>query len=375
MAPFPTACTPSLGAEGLPCPRCTWARLPTTDPARPEVGEYVCAPDGHLQVGEACTEASAAGPNYDDCVEDAVCVDGVCKQACDLSEYGLRCDASNACTIESDVFVFNGFALRGVCEPACDPLTQSVALGPRPTACGSPTPDAPTLGCYGNGRNDSEFSCAPVPDGVGLERTDRATPLADASGNAYLNGCSPGFAPFFYEETGATRALCAGFCAALETDNTPAHANNGKGDPNALAKLPTQAMPTVGDGTCDIGKKGSEASSQCRFVWTYLLQSDGTLPYAFEHSPLRDTLGVCIAIDHFTYDANGDMTPDTPYPDCATLPPHSNATPGEFDDASDWGCQKYTNTPHALARRNALGIRAAMEPAQLARHELESGER
>src|SRR5665647_3989718 len=145
--------------------------------------------------------------------------------------------------------------------------------------------------------------------------------------------------------TGSTQVLCTGFCAALEIDNTPAHAANSKGDATAPAKLPLKDKPYTGDGTCDIGKKGSVASSTCKFMWPYLIDSgSGTIDPKFLATGLVDKLGVCIANANFMYDSNTDGTPDTTYPACDTLPPKSAATTGNFDDAADWGCQKMSNS-------------------------------
>ncbi len=139
--------------------------------------------------------------------------------------------------------------------------------------------------------------------------------------------------------------MCTGLCAALEVDSTPAHVGNSKGNAAALAKLPLSAAPVAGDGTCAIGKKGSHASSTCRFIWPYLADTfTGELPVAFENGPLLDTLGVCMAISFFQYDSNADGFPDAPHPDCTTLPPRSSATPDDDDDAADWSCQKRSNS-------------------------------
>ncbi|MGE0404558.1 MAG: hypothetical protein AB7T06_48055 [Kofleriaceae bacterium] len=227
---------------------------------------------------------------------------------------------------------------------SCDPLTQCWS-GPSPEACGSTNPSMPDRGCFGY----DSFDCS-ATSAANLTLTDRAYPRTDPNGAPYLNGCAPGFIPLFYSTTGSTTTLCTGFCAALETDNTPAHRNNGLGDPTALAKLPLQATPVAGNATCAPGKKGSASSSRCKFLWPYLEDdATGELPAAFAASSLVDTLGVCFAVDNFLYDSNGDMTPDAPYPDCATLPRRSSATPGDADDAADWGCLKRSSS--GFARR------------------------
>jgi len=319
--------------------KCTWIR----DQDNPPLGHVGCAVDPGaigLAIGAACATPPAGPQGYDSCVRGSVCVGGVCKQICDNQGGDPMCDQNHACQRYAGLFEAGGVTVAGVCDPGCDPLTQSLLVGPSLLACGSTTASMPTRGCYGY----DSYSCAPAGMTV-YTLTDRMPPRTNASGNPYLNGCAPGFIPFFYAATGSTMTLCTGYCAALEIDNTPAHAGNTKGDPNALAKLPTAPAPLAGDGTCDIGKKGSHASSTCKFIWPYLTDATtGMLPARFANGPLLDTLGVCQAIAFFSYDSDNDMTPDMPFPDCSTLPPH---VPGDLvlnDDAADWGCQKYSSS-------------------------------
>jgi hypothetical protein len=232
----------------------------------------------------------------------------------------------------------------------------------------------PDKGCYGF----TEFSCGPVVSQVGLTKTDRQPPVTNAAGNPYFNGCSPGFMPIFYEMTGSTKTLCTGLCAALETDNTPAHVGNGQGDPAALGKLPTDPAAVAAHATCAPGVKGFEASSQCHFAWTLYLEDDGTLPAAFDQSVYKDKLGVCMAIAHFQYDSDNNDTPDKDYPDCKTLPPNSASTTGDSDDASDFGCQTFAHTPLMLRSDGTRRVNHMMRdarapknaPMALARHDL-----
>jgi len=278
---------------------------------------------------------------YDDCAKGTVCLSGECKQICDVNGGAPTCDENHACTRYADFFESGGTAVAGVCDPACDPLTQDLKIGTNKAACGSPMPSMPNKGCYGF----DEYSCAPTGS-QSWPLTDRQMPRTNAAGNPYLNGCAPGFIPLFYEMTGSTKTLCTGLCAALEIDNSAAHMGNAKGDATALGKAPTAAAPVAGGATCEATARGFEQSSQCHFIWWYLEDdSTGELPMAFDQSPYRDHLGVCMAIAHFQYDSDGDMTPDKPYPNCATdLPPRSAATTGDTDDAADWGCQLRSNS-------------------------------
>lgn len=222
-------------------------------------------------------------------------------------------------------------------------------------ACGSPDPSVPTRGCVG-------YDLYKCMDSGPLTATDRELPLT-----LNFNGCAPGFIPFFYEATGTTVVRCTGFCAVLEIDNTPAHSMNHKGDPTALGKLPTQPQPRIGDAMCDVGKKGSHASSTCKFIWPYVADRlTGLLPAWFAASRHLDTLGVCQATDFFRYDPTGQNNATTSIPDCATLPPYNPSAP-TVENASNWSCQKRSNSPVASGRAPDLRLGYG-GPAQLRRH-------
>ncbi len=340
--------------------KCTWIN----DQDNPPIGHVGCAPEGGvggtpLALGAACTDPVAGPMGYDDCTKGTVCLSGECKQICDVNGGAPTCDENHACSRYADFFESGGTAVAGVCDPGCDPLTQDLKIGANKAACGSPSPAMPNKGCYGF----SEYSCAPTGM-TSWPLTDRMMPQTNAAGNPYLNGCAPGFIPLFYEMTGSTKTLCTGFCAALEIDNTPAHMGNVKGDPAALGKLPTSAAAVAGDATCDVIKKGSRPSSQCHFLWPYLVDdSTGELPMAFDMSTQRDKLGVCFAIEFFMYDSDNDMTPDMPYPNCATLPPRSMATTGDSDDAADWGCQLLANS--MFTSTNKPGLNPALKNVRM----------
>lgn len=339
--------------------KCAWIE----DQDSPPIGHLGCVPVGTVAVGCACSVGAAGMTGYDDCVEGASCVAGTCRQICDLDDGAPSCPSNSACQPYADLFVTGGTTVAGVCDPTCDPLTQCTHEAPAATACSSTDASAPNRGCYGY----EKFSCAPASPAT-LALTDRQPPRTNSSGNPFLNGCAPGFVPFFYAMTGSTTTLCTGLCAALEVDNTPAHANNGLGDPSAPAKLPSQPKARIGNATCEAGKKGSEASSRCLFMWPYIESDQGDIPASF--TPYVDTLGLCMAIDRFMYDSNSDQVPDAPRPDCSTLPPRSAATPTNFDDAADWGCQKLVNSSaRAHAVRDAWIPRG--EPVPIVRHVLE----
>jgi hypothetical protein len=330
------------------------------DQDNPAISHIGCAPTGVVAVGAACTTGAAGPQGYDDCVGGSFCVSGQCKSICDNQGGAPTCGANYACKRYQGVFESGGVQIAGVCDVKCDPLTQVAAAGTPTAACGSTTPASPNKGCYGL----ESYSCATVLAGA-LTLTDRTVPP-----NYVLNACAPGFMPILYSATGSTTVTCNGLCAALETDNTAGHVNNGKGDPTALGKLPTQAAPAAGNATCNVGVKGSEASSSCVYMWLYLADDFGTVPPEF--TPWVDLVGVCIARDHYRYDLNNDgqlTTADPTYPDCATLPPRSTATPGFYDDAADFGCQKLANSMFAVPPPSFGSVLNQTDAVPLRRHD------
>lgn len=325
--------------------KCTWI----LDQQSPSIGHIGCAPDGDIALGCACSVGAAGATGYDDCAKGAFCSAGTCKTICDLDGGASSCGAGGTCVRYGGLFELGGDEVAGVCGVTCDPLTQCATHSATPSACGSTDPAAPDFGCFGQ----EAYACSPTIAGTSA-LTDRMPPKTNSSGAAFVNGCAPGFIPFFYESSTNTMVRCTGLCAALEIDNTPAHAGNMKGDATAPAKLPTKATAAYGDGTCDVGKKGSLPTSMCLYIWSFLEDDIGELSPAFAASGLVDTLGVCFAYDQFQYDSNNDGSPDKPYPACNTLPPRSTATPGFDDDAADWGC---------LKRSSSTVARSSMNPA------------
>ena len=363
-----TTCNPLTQGGCNPGEKCTWIN----DQDNPPIGHVGCAPDpgaAGIAIGSACTDPVAGPMGYDNCVKGAVCLSGECKQVCDQAGGAPTCDANHSCTRYADFFEVGGTAVAGVCDPACDPLTQDIKVGTVTQACGSVSATMPTKGCYGY----DDYSCAPAGMSV-YALTDRMAPRTNASGNPYLNGCAPGFIPFFYEMTGSTVTKCTGLCAALEVDNTaqpppaaglfPGQATETRttltpaqrddGYDMAVGKMPTLAK-AAGDAVCSSTKKGSRPSSMCKYIWPYVAdRTTGELPPIFAAGPLLDTLGVCQAIEFFKYDADGDMTPETLFPDCKVLPRLTADTMDQ--DAADWGCQKFSNSQF-------IGGKAKLNPA------------
>jgi len=336
----PSICSPLTQTGCNAGEKCTWIwdQLPPSGQTTPApIGHIGCTAAGTLALGANCGARALGG---DTCAAGLACSGSECKTICDPTgaTAAAACDADHQCAQYQNFFVNGGTTVAGVCDPACDPNTQELKVGTNKTACGSPMPGAPTLGCYGY----EDFSCsgvAPtVANAAALALRDRTAPAGD-----YLNACAPGYIVRLISMTGSTTGICNGYCAALEVDNTKV--NNALGDPAALGKFPTDAAPVAGGATCktDAQKgRGGQVSdkSRCVFMWPYNVDDAGML----KDTPYVDTLGLCMDIAFYQYDSNGDGMPDLAYPDCVTLPPRSAATTGKFDDAADWGCQLVANS-------------------------------
>ncbi|MBA3391818.1 MAG: hypothetical protein H0T89_04190 [Deltaproteobacteria bacterium] len=124
--------------------------------------------------------------------------------------------------------------------------------------------------------------------------------------------------------------------------------SNNKGDPMVAAKLPFEPAPLVGNAVCEPGKKGSEANQNCLYLWPFYNQNGSVEP-----SPYNDSLGVCFAYAHYTYDHdNIATTPPRRVPGCETLPPRGFTDQCTCDSqgtncsgtgcpdglAHEWGC-------------------------------------
>lgn len=359
----PGLCSPLTQTGCNAGEKCTWIwdQLPPSGQTTPEpIGHIGCTMAGTLALGANCGPRALGG---DTCAAGLACSGSECKTICDPTgtEAAAACDADHQCAQYQNFFENGGTTVAGVCDPACDPLTQDVKVGTNKTACGSPMPTAPTLGCYGY----EDFSCsgvAPtVANAAALMLRDRQPP----AGN-YLNACAPGYIVLLISETGSMTGVCDGYCAALEVDNTKPAAN-AIGDAAALGKFPTDAAPVAGGATCKVdaqkGRGGAVADkSRCVFMWPYNVDDAGML----KDTPYVDKLGICMGIKHYQYDANGDGTPETAYPDCATLPPRSAATTGNFDDAADWGCQLVANSMLTKADgKKAIQVSPALRDQRL----------
>jgi hypothetical protein len=273
---------------------CTWI----VDQDDPFVAHPACVTPGTTPVGSACTQ-SPAPLGTSDCELGSFCSGGECRRYCDdLSSY-RHCDNFFEHCVS--------YGVGSLCHTRCDPLTQQTARNE--AACGSPDPTAPALGCFGG----FEFSC------------QRAYPDAGAEAS---NTCQPGF----LRMQTPTGPRCVATCAPLEIDNAENIAN-ALGDATAYGFVVGDRAPVVGHATCDAKVA---TPSECRFL--YPIESI-TVPTSVR------SLGACVSLDD-RYDVDGDGIRETTIPSCTTLPKRSANTPGRYDDAADWGCQRLpTNTP------------------------------
>ncbi len=353
-APDVAACNPVTQTGCNAGERCTDVTLQDTPQT---VTSIQCVPDGTVDIGGACTQGMPGPNGFDNCKAGGICVNAECKTTCDPQMAGVAsgCDAQHSCSRYNGLFTVGGMILYGACDPQCDPLTQKLLAGSgNLEACGSPNPADPSVpgskGCYRTGDPFETFSCAGVPSSVAGLKTDRVVPLTDdgtPQGNAFINGCTPGFVAFFFESSLVREARCTGMCAPGEIDT--ANVANRTGT-QALAKLFNKATSAAGDGKCVAGKKGSGAanSQNCLFIWPFLTDANG----APGPSTFNETLGMCFSFGQFQYDKNQDgMITDTNtdpiIPDCAVLPKHTAGDTIIDNDAADFGCQLIANSQFA----------------------------
>jgi len=335
-APDTLICNPVAQTGCQANEKCSWI-IDQVTPA--EVGHIGCAPlnGSEVAVGGTCAEGPPGPQGFDNCVKGAVCVAAECKTICDPAQAGVAsgCDAQHSCSRYSGLFDMGGTLVAGACDPQCDPLNQNLLAGAGNTAaCGSTNPSMPNKGCY---TFDFEaFSCAPVGMTT-LVKTDRTEPVLSPAGNPFVNGCAPGYVPFFFEMTGSMKVLCTGTCASGAISSLAAEAVNAQGLPNGSAKLVTAATPAPGDGRCVAAKKGSAAGGiqNCVMLWSFLTDAMGNPG----PSQYNESVGVCFSFTQFQYDSNNDMTPDKAFPNCNSLPKRTAATTGIDDDSADFGCQ------------------------------------
>jgi hypothetical protein len=373
----PMACDPVAQSGCMAGEKCTWVVDVDSTATTNEIGHIGCVPvpAGATADGAECADATMdVNGGADSCVAGDLCISRKCKPICDpqLVDGAAKgaCPTNYACSVYAGVFESAGPPVAGVCEPTCNPLTQALNVGTTGTAaCGSLDPTKPSGTCVA-GSGFRSFHCAPSGAMV-YANTDRKAPLTDSRGNAYGNGCAPGFIPFYYEDaSGAMKTLCSGLCAPLKVDAViaadAAHKDDNKGDPTALGKLPTDAAPVAGNATCAVGVKGSEAEEDCRYVWFSLA---GGNPSKALVSPYNDTLGVCFAYQKFLAVTVPGMAQKQPEKSCAKLPVDAPMD-DPYGSAKENGCYPLAES-RTLLRKNTqrtINYRLANGDGLVVRH-------
>jgi hypothetical protein len=309
--------------------KCAW----TKDPAIPLAqGKLACVPNGTVGLDAACSYGTGAS-NHDDCGKALACVNGTCKAICDPAAVsGLSaCDATHACAVYVGVFMStDGSSFAGVCEPACNPLTQRRLTDDAPNCGGTvdttTSPPQPSRGCYGMPPSmpwPTTFVCSSA--GRASNTSDvpctSGNACAAAIGSPYINGCAPGFLPVLSESQNSSNMICAAVC---EPGNTSSAA-----PANAAGKVGSAyTCPTLGAG----GKH------ECRFWWWF---EKPTSPV----SPNGNAFGICYDYTKYQFDSNDDQIPDKPQPSCTVLSATGHTYSPTITDTQYWGCEAVTTRP------------------------------
>ena len=341
--------------------KCTWI----ADAYTPQyVGHIGCVPDGTATTGMACQFGAAGPTGYDNCVKGTVCGNftggpGVCKDICDPQGGAPMCDQSHACEAYNGLFDEGGIPVAAVCDPTCDPLADNDFDGPGSalsrtgSACGSAN-----IGCYGypTTSGTTSFSCATDINYMTAlhHRTvcDNSNGC-ESGGQLFVNSCNQGYLPLLLETTTSTNVVCVAMCQPQ-----PCYAGAcGSGDINQHGAAPHRCQTPDALGSFDTSATGEE----CAYWWYLETDTSGTL----HRSPYSDSLGFCFDHSKYSYDTNGDNTPDTPLPPCQQLQIHATGTdptqPLTYWGAADLGCVDSATAGQFTGKTRALraaGVRA-----------------
>jgi hypothetical protein len=223
-------------------------------------------------------------------------------------------------------------AAAGVCDVACNPLTENNLLG-GPGAncrCGSGT------ACYGYPSFGTppvtSFTCNNV-----LAGSETLVHRSQLTGTIFINSCAPGYLPLLRESTMVATAVCVAMCGPRNC-----YAGNcGTNDENRLGASPHRCNTTDARGMFNTAPDGEA----CRYIWSFEIDDQGT----FLRSPTSDTLGFCFDHSKYQYDSNGDNMPDMNLPTCQQLQDGFGSgtdpsMPNTYFGAADLGC---VDTTHA----------------------------
>ncbi len=302
--------------------KCTWIEVGNF----PEpFGKLGCVPDGAVGLGALC-ERGAVGERtgYDDCVAGSLCVGArgvaVCQALCGLAPGAPACtDSGSACTAYAGFATDSGAeSTLGICNPTCDPLTQTRIVNGQPESCGV------GQGCYPLRSTDTTVAIC----GAAGVLTHNQTIF----GAAFANSCAPGHIP--RPIPGQTGFECAALCKPADVyrghdedyEGGDSRVTNWLGRP---ATCESAGGPTV---VPDYPVTGEE----CLYFWKFEATTSLT--------PFSNTLGRCFNHASEVYDVNGanPIQNPAPYPRCTELTTGDVVPPlsadGLENDALSFGC-------------------------------------
>jgi hypothetical protein len=372
----PGTCNPLTQTGCAPGNKCTWmldALMPMY------MGHVGCVPDGSADVGVACNFGAPGATGYDNCKKGLVCSNyrggaGTCKTICDLQGGSPSCSPSQGCADYSGLFAGTQLTptIAGVCDPACDPLSDNDFDGSGSLTRSTSTCGSATVGCYGYPsygtppkttwlcQNDINFDAAQP---IGLRHRvvcSVANNCADPGPMFYPNSCNQGYLPLLYEQTGSSNIICVAMCKPANC-----YAGNcGVNNANRLGVAPHRCMTPDRVGTFNTAAGGEH----CRYLWRYEVDdSNNYLP-----SSTSNAVGFCVDHSKYKYDSNGDAkldTQDLPYPACSTLQitktGNDPTNPTTYFGAKDLGCVDSTTAGNAWGKPaplRSIGTRALYRP-------------
>jgi hypothetical protein len=387
------------------CPvgqKCSWF-IDALDPPQ-YIGHLGCTPDGTANIGDACMFGAPGETGVDNCKAGSVCSayrgganPGICKAICDQAGGNPQCDSSHVCVTYSDLFATGETtpASAGVCDVACDPMTDNdydgsgsdgtggILSGPasakRSMTCGS----AANVGCYGGPSggtppatgfsctNEVHYALGSANGGLGLRhRTQCLTTngCAAAGPKIYLNSCNQGYVPLIVESTEVSTRICMSICKPANCFSGSCGAGNVNraGEMNDGCRLgdrvnASSTGPMWDDGNSDGG------GEHCQFMWINEISDDNM----FLPSKNSNTTGFCYNHAAYKFNKDSDATTgvggrEAPLPDCATLADGfgSGSSPSapDYYGAAELGCvdTMHAGLGSALAQGKAVVVPEAI---------------
>ena len=366
---MPTVCNPLTQAGCAAGEKCTWL----LDALMPQyVGHIGCAPDGTGNVGDSCMYGAPGATGYDACKKGGVCGNyrggaGTCKQICDQQGGMPTCDAQHVCVTYSGLFTTGDTtpAAGGVCDLACDPITDNDFDGSGTTStkttatCGNNA----AVGCYGYPSFGTPpatgWSCTNDINSMEAQPTGlrhrvqcvEANNCADPGPTIYVNSCNQGYLPLLRESTTVSTAICTALCKPQNcfTGQCGNQNVNRLGVTNQACKTPDRV------GTFDTTNDG-DGGEHCRYIWSFEIDDQGN----FLRSPTSDTMGFCFDHGKYQYDSNNDNMPDMPLPNCGSLADgfgsgSNPAMPLTYFGAADLGCVETSHAPGLAQGKQLAG--------------------